>query len=39
MRWKPVTAEPVMQLRAALLTQPRLDLRNYAATKRAEAAA
>jgi hypothetical protein len=32
MRWKLPTAEPVLQLRAALLTQPRLDLRSYAAT-------
>jgi hypothetical protein len=39
MRWKPATAEPVMQLRAALLTQPRLDLRHYAASKQAAAAA
>lgn len=30
MRWKPATADPVMQLRAALLTQPRIDFRNYA---------
>lgn len=29
MRWKLPTAEPVLQLRAALLTQPRLDLRRY----------
>ena len=33
MRWKLETAEPVMQLRAALITQPRLDLRRFAATK------
>ena len=39
MRWKPVTAEPVLQLRAALLTQPRLDLRSYAANKQAVAGA
>jgi hypothetical protein len=38
MRWKPATAEPVMQLRAALLTQPRLDLRTYAGSKQAAAA-
>jgi len=30
MRWKRETAEPVLHLRAALLTQPRLDLRAYA---------
>jgi hypothetical protein len=30
MRWKLPTAEPVLHLRAALLTQPRLDLRPYA---------
>jgi hypothetical protein len=35
MRWKLATAEPVLQLRAALLTQPRLDLRNYAGQKHA----
>jgi hypothetical protein len=35
MRWKPETADPVMQVRAALLTQPRLDLRRFAATKAA----
>jgi hypothetical protein len=29
MHWKPNTAEPVLQLRAALLTQPDLDLRQY----------
>lgn len=34
MRWKPATAEPVMHLRAALLTQPRLDLRSYAGQSR-----
>lgn len=39
MRWKPATAEPVLQLRAALLTQPRLDLRAYAASKQTLAAA
>jgi hypothetical protein len=31
MRWKPGTADPLMHLRAALLSQPRLDLRPYAA--------
>lgn len=31
MRWKPATADPLMRVRAALLTQPRLDLRSYAA--------
>ena len=35
MRWKPATAEPVLQLRAALLTQPRLDFRAYAVSKQA----
>jgi len=30
MRWKLETADPVMHLRAALLTQPRLDLRQFA---------
>ncbi len=39
MRWKLATAEPVMQVRAALLTEPRLDLRGYAASKPAVAAA
>jgi hypothetical protein len=39
MRWKLPTAEPVMQLRAALLTQPRLDLRSYASSKPAPVAA
>ena len=29
MRWKPETAEPLIHLRAALLTQPDLDLRVY----------
>jgi hypothetical protein len=38
MRWKLGTADPVMQLRAALLTQPRIDLRNYAGRKYAPAA-
>jgi len=40
MRWKPDTADPLMHVRAALLTQPRLDLRPYAAaraTRRREA--
>lgn len=32
MRWKQETADPVMHLRAALLTQPRLDLRRFATT-------
>lgn len=32
MRWKLPTAEPVMRLRAALLTKPRMDLRGYAAS-------
>ena len=32
MRWKAVTAEPVIHLRAALLTRPHLDLRPYAGT-------
>lgn len=31
MRWNADTAEPVLHLRAALLTHPRLDLRPYAA--------
>lgn len=42
MRWKLETADPVMQLRAALITQPRLDVRRFAATKpprKAQAAA
>lgn len=39
MRWKLATADPVMRLRAALLTEPRLDLRRFAATKQAVAAA
>jgi hypothetical protein len=30
MRWKLPTAEPLLHLRAALMTQPRLDLRPYA---------
>lgn len=40
MRWKPGTADPLMRVRAALLTQPRWDLRSYAAagaTRRREA--
>ena len=37
MRWKLATAEPVLHLRAALLTQPRLDLRRYAGTSAAVA--
>lgn len=32
MRWKLPTAEPLLRLRAALLTQPRLDLRPYTGT-------
>jgi hypothetical protein len=39
MRWKLATADPVMRLRAALLTQPRLDLRRFAARKTAVAVA
>lgn len=39
MRWKPETADPVMRVRAALLTQPGLDLRRFAATKVASAVA
>jgi hypothetical protein len=31
MRWKLPTAEPVLHLRAALLTEPQLDLRRYTA--------
>lgn len=31
MRWKSRTAEPLLQVRAALLTRPHLDLRGYAA--------
>lgn len=37
MRWNPETADPVMRVRAALLTQPGLDLRRFAATKEATA--
>jgi len=33
MRWKLPTAEPVLRLRAALLTQPHLDLRSCVATQ------
>jgi hypothetical protein len=33
MRWKRATADPLMHLRAALLTQPRLDLRRFAVTQ------
>jgi hypothetical protein len=33
MRWKLATADPLMHLRAALLTQPRLDLRRFAVTQ------
>lgn len=33
MRWKLETADPVMQLRAALITQPRLDVRQFAAAR------
>lgn len=33
MRWKPETADPVMRVRAAILTQPGLDLRRFAASK------
>jgi hypothetical protein len=33
MRWKPETADPVMRVRAAILTQPQLDLRQFAETK------
>jgi len=39
MRWKRETAEPLMHLRAALLTQPRLDLRRFAGTQPAALAA
>lgn len=31
MRWQPATADPVMKLRAAILSQPQLDLRRYTA--------
>ena len=33
MRWKLPTADPVLHVRAALLTTPRLDLRQFATTK------
>jgi hypothetical protein len=33
MRWQLATADPVLRLRAALLTEPLLDVRKYAATK------
>lgn len=39
MRWKPQTADPVMRVRAAILTQPGLDLRRFAATTTAAARA
>lgn len=39
MRWNPDTADPVMRVRAALLTQPGIDLRRFAATKAAFAVA
>ena len=39
MRWKRETADPLMQLRAALLTQPRLDLQRLIATQPAALAA
>ncbi|MGH7750147.1 MAG: hypothetical protein ACREQ5_36075, partial [Candidatus Dormibacteria bacterium] len=39
MRWKRKTADPLLQLRAALLTQPRLDLRSFLATQPAALAA
>lgn len=39
MRWKTGTAEPLLHLRAALLTQPRLDLRPYAGWAGASAGA
>lgn len=38
MRWKLETADPVMQLRAALLMQPRLDLRRFAGARATSAA-
>jgi hypothetical protein len=37
MRWKMETADPVMRLRAALLTQPRLDLRPFTGGKKTSA--
>ena len=39
MRWKRETADPLLHLRAALLTQPRLDLRRFVATQPAALAA
>jgi len=39
MRWKVATADPVMRLRAALLTEPRLDLRQFAAHTPSQAVA
>ena len=39
MRWKPETADPAMRVLAALLTQPWLDLRPFAATKAASTVA
>lgn len=39
MRWKLATADPVLRLRAALLTQPQLDLRPFAGGKAAPRAA
>jgi hypothetical protein len=39
MRWNLATADPVMRVRAALLTQPGLDLRRFAATKATSAVA
>ncbi|MGH2855805.1 MAG: ISKra4 family transposase [Solirubrobacteraceae bacterium] len=39
MRWKRKTADPLLQLRAALLTQPHLDLRSFLATQPAALAA
>jgi len=39
MRWKRATADPLMHLRAALLTQPRLDLRRFAGAQPAPLAA
>src|SRR5207302_4672377 len=34
MQWQPATAEPLLHLRAALLTQPDLDLRPYVTQSR-----
>lgn len=39
MRWQPETADPVMRVRAAILTQPGLDLRRFAGSKAVPAAA